>query len=344
MQAIILVGGEGTRLRPLTYRSPKQMLPIFGVPMLERVLDNLARHGVTSAVLSLGYLPDRFIDAYPDHTVAGVRVEYAVEPAPLDTAGAIRFAARHAGITETFIVVNGDVITDLNVTRLVDFHRAKGAAATIALYPVEDPSRFGVVPTDDEGRVIAFVEKPSREDAPTNLINAGTYVMEPSVLDRIEPDVKVSVERVTFPSLASDGVLYALADDAYWLDTGTPQAYLEAHADVLSGRRALTTDTPVIDGSWVHPSATVHETAVLRGATVDRDAHVGAGATLDNVVVMPAAVVGPQATIRDSILGPGATVGEGAVLQATCVVGHGVSVPGRSQLSGDVRLGGPATT
>ncbi len=160
MKAVVLVGGEGTRLRPLTLSSPKQMLPIVGVPMIERVLGHLAAHGVDEAVLSLGYLPDAFMEAYPDGRAVGVRLTYAVEPEPLDTAGAVRFAAKYAGIAETFVVVNGDVLTDLDLTSLVAFHRQRGAEGTIALHPVSDPSAFGVVPTDEEGRVMAFVEKP----------------------------------------------------------------------------------------------------------------------------------------------------------------------------------------
>jgi mannose-1-phosphate guanylyltransferase len=158
LKSIILVGGKGTRLRPLTYETPKQMLPLVGVPMIECVLESLAIHGVTDAVLSLGYLPDRFSEAYPADIIAGVPVTYAVEPAPLDTAGAIRFAALHAGFDDTFLVVNGDVLTDLNITKLLAFHRDRGGEATIALHPVNDPSRFGVVPTTSDGRVIAFVE------------------------------------------------------------------------------------------------------------------------------------------------------------------------------------------
>ena len=182
MKAVVLVGGEGTRLRPLTLSAPKQMLPIVGVPMIERVLGHLASHGIEEAVLSLGYLPDAFLEAYPDGRVAGMGLTYAVEPEPLDTAGAVRFAATFAGIDETFVVVNGDVLTDLDLTTLVAFHRERGAEGTIALHPVADPSAFGVVPTDDHGRVLAFVEKPPRDEAPTNEINAGTYVLEPSVL------------------------------------------------------------------------------------------------------------------------------------------------------------------
>ena len=341
MRAVILVGGEGTRLRPLTYRAPKQMLPIVGVPMLERVLANLAKHGVTEAVLSLGYLPDRFIAAYPDHTVAGVHVTYAVEPSPLDTAGAIRFAALDAGINETFIVVNGDVLTDLDVTRLVAFHRERGAEATIALHPVEDPSRFGVVPTHPDGRVIAFVEKPPRDEAPTNEINAGTYVLEPSVIETIAPDVRVSVERQTFPGLVERGSLYALSDDSYWLDTGTPQAYLEAHRDILESRRPVALETPVANFNWVHQSAQVAD-ATLSLATIDHGCVVGPNVTIENSVLLPGAVVHEGATIHDSIIGPGATIGRGAILEATCVIGGGVSVPAGSILRGEVRLGGPA--
>lgn len=340
MRAVILVGGEGTRLRPLTYRAPKQMLPIVGVPMLERVLSNLAKHGVTEAVLSLGYLPDRFIAAYPDHTVAGVQVTYAVEPSPLDTAGAIRFAALDAGINETFIVVNGDVLTDLDVTRLIAFHRERGAEATIALHPVEDPSRFGVVPTHPDGRVIAFVEKPPRDEAPTNEINAGTYVLEPSVLESIPADGRVSVERQTFPGLVERGSLYALSDDSYWLDTGTPQAYLEAHRDILESRRPVALATPVTNFNWVHESAQVAN-ASLSLATIDRDCVIGSNVTIENSVLLPGAVVHEGATIRDSIIGPGATIGRGAILEATCVIGGGVPVPSGSILRGEVRLGGP---
>ena len=158
-----------------------------------------------------------------------------MEPEPLDTAGAIAFAARHAGIDETFIVVNGDVLTDVDTTALVAFHRSHGAAATIHLKAVDDPSRFGVVPTDDDGRVIEFVEKPPADRVPTNLINAGTYVLEPDVLARIPTDRRVSVEREIFPALAAEGAVFAMASDAYWLDTGTPAAYLQANADLLDG-------------------------------------------------------------------------------------------------------------
>jgi mannose-1-phosphate guanylyltransferase len=341
VKAVVLVGGEGTRLRPLTYATPKQMLPIVGTPMLERVVAHLATHGVSEVILSLGYLPDRFVEAYPSFLIAGVPVAYAVEPEPLDTAGAIRFAAQHGGVTSTFIVVNGDVLTDLDVTALIAFHRDRGAAATIALHPVPDPSRFGVVPTDEAGRVLAFVEKPPRDEAPTNEINAGTYVLEPGVLELIAPDERVSVERVTFPALAQAGMLYALADSGYWLDTGTPEAYLRAHADIISGVRPVALDPPARGGSWVHREAVVDPSARLVGATVDRGCRVAAGASVVDSVLLPGAEVGADASVRGCILGPGSVVGAAAVLGPICVIGAHERVEPGSRLEGDIRIGGP---
>lgn len=308
--------------------------------MIECVFSALARHGVTEAVLSLGYLPDRFIEAYPDNFISGVQVTYAVEPEPLDTAGAIRFAAEYAKIDETFLVVNGDVLTDLDITKLVAFHRERGAEATIALHPVEDPSRFGVVPTTPDGQVIAFVEKPPRDEAPTNLINAGTYVFEPRALERIAPQGRVSVERDTFPALAAAKTLYAMADDSYWLDTGTPQAFLKATCDVLNGVLVSELLTNIVNGSWRHPSASIDPTAVLKNAVVDENCVVGANVVLEECILMPGAVVQKNSVVRNSIIGPDAVIGTQSTLGPTCVVGASEHVANGSDLSGDVRLGG----
>jgi mannose-1-phosphate guanylyltransferase len=339
VKAVILVGGEGTRLRPLTLSAPKQMLPIMGVPMIEGVLGQLARHGVDEAVLSLGYLPDRFLEAYPEGSCAGVRLRYAVEPEPLDTAGAVRFAAQELNIDDSFLVVNGDVLTDLDVTGLVAFHRQRGAEGTIALYPVEDPSRFGVVPTDEEGRVIAFVEKPPREEAPTNLINAGTYVFEPSFLDRVPLGERVSIERVTFPAMVADGVLFAWADESYWLDTGTPEAYLQAHRDILEGRRRPAfVRHPIVEGSYVVPGANVERSATITASVIDAGCVVGAGASITDSVLLPGAVVEHDARVTGSILGPRSVVGAGAVLEPTTVLGAEARVaPGDALV--DARVG-----
>jgi mannose-1-phosphate guanylyltransferase len=310
----VLVGGQGTRLRPLTYTVPKQLLPVAGATMLERVLGRLARHGVEDVVLSMGYRPDAFREQFPDGRAAGVALTYAVEPEPRDTAGAIRFAAEAAGIEETFLVVNGDVLTDLDMGALVSFHRERGGLATISLTPVEDPSAFGVVPTDQEGRVTAFIEKPPRDLAPTNLINAGTYVLEPGVLALIAPGVRVSIERETFPALVGEGRLFAMASDAYWLDTGTPAQYLKANLDLLDGS-AL-----VEPGSSVAPTARVCRSVVGAGARVED------GAEVRDSVLLPDAVVGAGAVVDGSIVGARARIGARAHLGPVTVVGCDVEV------------------
>jgi mannose-1-phosphate guanylyltransferase len=340
MKAVVLVGGEGTRLRPLTLSTPKQMLPIVGIPMIERVLAHLGSHGVDEAILSLGYLPDAFKEAYPDGQAAGMRLTYAVEPELLDTAGAVRFAATHGGVDDTFVVVNGDVLTDLDLGALIAFHRQSGAEGTIALHPVPDPSAFGVVPTDSDGRVTAFVEKPPRDEAPTNEINAGTYILEASVLDRISPIGRVSIERETFPAMVRDGVLFARSDDRYWLDTGTPAAFLQANHDLLSGQRpgAIAPDLrdlgdgvfgqgeSALSGRVIGPSIVFSGCTVAEGARVERSVLgagtvIEAGAVVRDSVLMEGCHVAANATVAGSILGPHATVGQRADVRPVSVLG-----------------------
>ena len=297
------------------------------------------------------------MNAYPEGAIAGVRVSYAVEPEPLDTAGAIRFAARHASVDETFVVVNGDVLTDSDLSVLIDFHRVHGAEATIALTPMEDPSAFGVVPTDDEGRVLAFIEKPPRDEAPTNLINAGTYIFEPSVLDRIPPDIRVSVERETFPAMVEDGTLFAQGSEAYWLDTGTPDAYLRAHRDLILGRRAgppapgAELDPSIGSGVWrigdvdvsdavVARSVLGHGSSVAVGAVVEESV-IGAGAVVEegasviSSVLLPGARVASKATVEGSVIGPGAIVGQRCVIHGLSVVGAGAITASGTVIDGE---------
>jgi len=316
-RAILLVGGEGTRLRPLTYTRPKPLLPVVGISILERKLTHLAAHGVTEAVLSLGYKPDAFLAAFPSGEACGVQLHYAVEPAPLDTAGAILFAAIEAGYDQLdgpTIVVNGDVITDLDITAQMAFHLAKDAEATIALTQVEDPSAFGVVPTDDHGRVLAFVEKPPRNEAPTNWINAGTYILEPSVLARIPRARKASIEREIFPVIAAEGRLFAVHSPAYWIDTGTPALFLQATSDLLG------------DSSFLGEGAVVDPTAVVQRSVIGAGATVGAQAQVIRSVLLPGAVIGDKAVVEDSIVGEGAQVGSRSQLSALTVLGDGVVV------------------
>ena len=327
-QAVVLVGGFGTRLRPLTLEVPKQMLPVGGVTMLERVVARLASFGVEEAVLSLGYRPQVFRDAYADDTCGGLRLSYAVEPEPLDTAGAIAFAAREAGIDETFLAFNGDVLTELDLDGLVGMHRDRGGEATIHLIPVDDPSRFGVVPVDERGRVLDFVEKPDPGTAPSNWINAGSYVLEPSVLDRIKPGVPTSIERETFPELVRDGALYGFQQDVYWLDAGTPEAYLSANLDEIDGKRGTGPEP-------VHADATVAADARVERSIIGAGARVESGAAVIDSVIMEGAVVESGASVERSIVGARSTVGSGAALRSLSVVGFDRRVPPSAVLDGD---------
>ncbi|HLI43366.1 MAG TPA: NDP-sugar synthase [Acidimicrobiales bacterium] len=353
MDAIVLVGGEGTRLRPLTYDVPKQMLPVVDRPMIEHVAAWLARHGIDRVVLSLGYRPDAFIEAFPSGEIEGARLCYAIEPELLDTAGALRYAAESAGVDDTFVALNGDVLSDFDVTSLVAFHKDAGAEATIQLTPVDDPSSFGVVPTSDDGRVLAFIEKPEPGTARTNMINAGCYVLEPSVLARIAGDRRVSIERETFPLLVAAGSLYAASSESYWLDTGTPAKYLQASLDILRGRRTPASLPRCKEASpsvYVDPSATIRGQlgpssyagpgsvlrpgAVLESSVLSSGALVAEGAVVRSSIVMEGAVVGPGAHVDSSIVGPGAVLGEGSQVAGFTVVGASAEVPAGEVLDG----------
>jgi mannose-1-phosphate guanylyltransferase len=300
MRAVVLVGGFGTRLRPLTYTTPKPMLPIGHRPMIARLIDRLARGGVSEVVLALGFKPEPFVEAFPDGRCGDVRLTYAVEPEPLDTAGAIRFAADAAGIDETFIVANGDVLTDLDVSGLVAAHRRLGAEATIHLIAVDDPSSFGVVDigdmVDGAGRVRAFVEKPSPGTEPSNLISAGTYVLEPSVLALMEPGVRASIERDVFPVVVERGGLYGVATQDYWIDAGRPELYLAANLDLLG-------DLRVHDRcEAIHPAAVIESSATVLNSIVGAGAHVGSNASVIDSVVLAGARIGSASLVESSLV------------------------------------------
>jgi NDP-sugar pyrophosphorylase family protein len=354
MRAIVLLGGEGTRLRPLTYSLPKPMLPVAGKPIVTRMIEWLARSGVDEIVFALGYRPDAFSAAFPDSTCAGVRLVYAVEPEPLDTAGAIRFAAHAVGATnERIVVCNGDVLTDLDLVELLEFHDRNGAEGTIHLTPVADPSAFGVVPTEADGRVIAFIEKPVLGTEPTNLINAGTYVLEPSAIARIAAGRRVSIEREVFPEMVAEGRLFAKPDSAYWIDTGTPATFLRAQFDILDGGRQNVVlsahagggqqifggDEACVDGELIGPVLLGRKAMVASGAVVARSilgdgVVVEAGATVRNSVVLDGTIVGAAALVDSSIVGGGASIGRGAKLLNTTIVGFNEEIAAGVVLDG----------
>lgn len=311
MHAVVLVGGFGTRLRPLTYAIPKPLLPVAHVPMIRRLVNRLAEGGVTDVVLALGFKPEPFFAEFPNNMCGNVRMSYAVEETPLDTAGAIGFAARAAGISGTFVVANGDVMTDLDVADLIAFHKRCGAQATISLTPVDDPSQFGIVEIDETGKVVRFVEKPKPGETTSRFASAGTYVMEASTLSLMPGTEKLSIERVTFPQLVADGSLYAMATDDYWIDAGRPDTYVQANCDVARKLQSPE-DAPV------HPHAVIAKTAVINDSVVGNAAHIESRASIVHSVVLEGAIVGEDAVIEDSIVM--GSVGRNARL-VRCIVG-----------------------
>jgi mannose-1-phosphate guanylyltransferase len=302
MHAIVLVGGFGTRLRPLTHTLPKSMLTVGNEPIITRLVRRLERSDVTTVTLALGVLPDPFKQAFPDGRVGTVELRYAVEREPLDTAGAIRFAADHAGVDATFLAVNGDVITDLDFRDVVAVHRRTGAEATLHLTPVADPSAFGVVELDDRGCVQRFLEKPAPGTTSSNLINAGTYVMEPTVLDAIPAGQRVSVERATFPDLAARGALYGVATDDYWIDVGRPDLLLQANLDRLAGRYDTSLAHPVSGGEGIDPDAKVSIFALVSGSIVAAGVTVGARSVVTRSVLLAGSHIGEDVVVHDSVV------------------------------------------
>ncbi|MGH2818308.1 MAG: sugar phosphate nucleotidyltransferase [Actinomycetota bacterium] len=313
MKALILAGGLGTRLRPLTFTRPKHLLPIANRPHIEHIFDLLLEHGVKEAVLLTSYLAETFEQTVRAGEARGILLEVTHEEEPLGTAGAIKNAESLLG-DEAFLVFNGDILTDADLTSITGWHRDKGAEATIVLSPVENPSAFGVVPTDEDGRVLGFIEKPLRDEAPTNLINAGIYVFEPSVLERIPSGEVWSAERQLFPGLVDEGAaLYATAIDSYWMDVGTPDKYLQANLDALAGRYR---DPEIVDAgegsSLLGEGAVVAADARISSACLGSRSEVGSKASIERSVTLPRVKIGKGARVVDSIIGERAEVRDGA--------------------------------
>jgi NDP-sugar pyrophosphorylase family protein len=317
MRAVVLVGGEGTRLRPITETIPKPLLPLMDRPSLDHVLDHLARHGVHEVVLSSSYLEATF-HGFIESRRGDPAITWITEASPLGTGGAIVNALASLD-DEPFFALNGDILTDLDLTEMLAFHRDRGAIATIALHHVDDARPFGLVPTRDDGRVVEFREKP-RDRVPGD-INAGTYVLDPSALRGWADGEELSIERRIFPELiAADRPVFGFLSDAYWLDLGTPEKYLQAHFDILEGR---------VRGEPTFPAP-----AIAPDADVDLRAHVGRW-----VVIGARVVVGPDAQIDDSVLHPGAVVEDGARVMASILgpssrVGAGATVVGSALAEG----------
>jgi mannose-1-phosphate guanylyltransferase len=334
VKAVVLVGGEGTRLRPLTETIPKPLVPLVDRPSLDHVLDHLARHGVHEVVLSSSYLEPTF-HAFLQARRGDPAITWITEREPLDTGGAIVHALADVG-DAPFFALNGDILTDLDLTAMHAFHASRRAIATIALHAVDDARPFGLVPTDDDGRVREFREKPA-EPIPGQ-INAGTYLLEPAALAPWRDAGRVSIERAIFPALIEAGEpVFGFLSDAYWLDLGTPEKYLQAHADLLDGR---VEGEPAWDAPCVDAGANVDGSAALgRHVVVASGAVVGEGADVDESVLLEGATVERGAAVRRSILGPRSVVGAEASVDGSVLAEGGSVRPGARLVDARVSAG-----
>ncbi|MEU8702968.1 NDP-sugar synthase [Streptomyces sp. NPDC091387] len=341
-EAILLVGGKGTRLRPLTVHTPKPMVPAAGVPFLTHQLARARAAGVEHIVLATSYLAEVFEPHFGDGSELGLHIEYVTEREPLGTGGAIRNVAERlrSGPDEPVLIFNGDILTGLDIRALVTSHADSGADVSLHLTRVDDPRAFGLVPTDDTGRVTAFLEKPQTpEEIVTDQVNAGAYIFRRSVIDTIPAGRPVSVERETFPGLLASGAhLQGMVDSTYWLDLGTPQAFIRGSADLVLGRAP----SPAVPGRCgdrlVLPTASVAPDAKLTGGTViGADAVIGAGARIEGSTVLAGAIVEPGAVITDSLVGAGARIGSRTVL-AGAVIGDGAKVGADNELRDGIRI------
>jgi mannose-1-phosphate guanylyltransferase len=354
VQALILAGGEGTRLRPLTSTTPKPVVPLVGRPFISYMLEWLRRHGVDDVILSCGFMADGVRSVLGDGEDLGLRLRYLEEPRPLGTGGALKFA--EDWLEERFFMLNGDVLTDIDLTAQLAQHERTGARATLALIAVDDPSAYGLVRRNDDLSGREFVEKPAEDQIDTNLITAGAYVLDRSVLDVMAPaGTNISIEREVFPRLVGDG-LYGYEAAGYWLDIGTPERYMQATYDILEGNvqtelgdrlqgssRALVLDGEVagrvVAPAYVQDGCTVAPGAIVGGRTVlGRDVEIGEGAHVEGSVLLDGARVGARSTVRGAILGRGAAIGEHCHLESCVVLGEGVTLGSDNVLAAGARI------
>ena len=352
MQALILAGGEGTRLRPLTTTVPKPVVPLVDRPFIRFMLDWLRSHGVDDVVMSCGHLASGVRNVLGDGSAFGIRLRYVEEPRPLGTGGALKYAEQL--LDDRFLMLNGDVLTDMDLTAQIAQHERTGARATLALTPVEDPSAYGLVRTRDGGEVTEFVEKPAPDQIDTRNISAGAYVLERSVLALLEPEQPASIERDVFPRLVGEG-LYGFVSDGYWLDIGTPERYLEGTFDILEGTVAsgvqqrmgkgfLCVEEGVENAGRIIPSALVESGCRIReGARIggrvvlEGGVTVGENTTIERAVVMQGTEIGRDCTLSGCIIGGGVRIGDGCHVDGMSVLGEGVTIGDGNVVSNGAR-------
>jgi mannose-1-phosphate guanylyltransferase len=369
MQALVLAGGEGTRLRPLTLTMPKPALTLVDRPFVAHMIDWVARHGVTDVVIACGFGSETVREALHRDPRSVPRVSFVEEPEPLGTAGPLRLAADQGLLEERFLVLNGDLLADLDLSELIRAHAAERAAVTIAVHPVADPRSYGLVrrargpaapeadPAGAGGEVLGFLEKPSPEEIDTDEVNAGAYVVERGVVDLIPPARMCSIEREIFPRLVGQG-LYGHRLEGYWMDVGTPERYLEATWDILEGRvrteagsRLDGAGVSAAEGTTVDPAASVRPPAFLEPkvsieagavvgsrAVIGRASAVGEGAEVAGSVVLRGCTIGSEAAVRGAILAPRVVVGDGARIEAGSVVGEGARIAPGAEVEARARV------
>ena len=353
MQALILAGGEGTRLRPLTSTVPKPVVPLVDRPFIRFTIDWLHSHGVDDVVMSCGHLASGVRNVLGDGSAFGIRLRYVEEPRPLGTGGALKYA--ESLLDDRFLMLNGDVLTDIDLTAQIEQHERTGATATLALTPVEDPSAYGLVRTRENGEVTEFVEKPAPDQIDTHHISAGAYVLERRVLDLLAADEPASIERDVFPRLVGEG-LYGCVSDGYWLDIGTPERYLEGTFDILEGtvqspvrermgNGYLCVEDGVDNGGRIIPSALVEsgcrigEGARIGGRVVlERGVTVGENTTIERAVVMQGTEIGSGCTLSGCIVAGGVRIGDDCHVDGMSVLGEGVTIGNGNVVSNGARL------
>jgi NDP-sugar pyrophosphorylase family protein len=340
MKAILLAGGKGTRLRPLTIHTPKPIVPIFDRPFLHYQLDLLKQvPEIDEVILSLNYQPRRIEEMFGDGTGSGLGIRYVVEPAPLGTAGAVRYAGE--SLHESVVVFNGDVLTEVDLGSVIALHRSRKAKATIVLTPVENPSAYGLVETDPEGNIRRFLEKPSPDQITCDTINAGIYILEPDTFDRIPKDTPWSIERSFFPSLVERREAFvAYIYRGYWIDIGTPEKYMQVHRDIMDGRYSAAPFAGTDSRVWVAPDARVDSDVTIEGpsfidsgavvksgakigpySVVGRQCHIEEHAVVDHAIVWANSRISQEAVVRRSILGRHCHIGRSAVVDRGAVLG-----------------------
>ena len=349
---MILAGGQGTRLRPLTCHTPKSMVPVINIPFLEHVLNNLKAHGIKDVVFAQHHLPAAMSRYFGDGSRFGMKIQYVMEDTPLGTAGAIKNAEKY--LHDTFLVLNGDIFQNRDFTQLLQFHREHQAQVTIVLTPVNDPTMYGVVETDEKGRVKRFTEKPKKEEAVTNMINAGTYVMEPEVLKRIPAGVKVSIERETFPDMLVGGqAVFGYNSQNYWMDTGTPEKYLQLHRDLLEGKcdgyyfakninigtGSQISDKSVASGKVIVGDGTIVKPgAILNGPVViGSSCRIEKGAVISDSVIWDNIQIGASAEVLSSLIADHCIIGARSYLDGA-VIGDHINVPQNARMAPNTRL------